>query len=93
MKSFWLSFWAAYSLGEFEIHSPWWISGERFGDAGDESAVCVACRAEDEEAAMEFIYQSFDNRPAEIEFRFVEERPDDWSPFGDRFRKRDWMQW
>lgn len=103
MKNFWVSFWAAREFGAFEIHSPWWFSGYRFkpgtklDDIDDEdtteSSVCAAVRAESEEAAREFIYQSFDVRPECIEFRFVEERPADWSPYSDRFRQAAWMKW
>ncbi len=51
--------------------------------------------AEDEQSAKEKVLRSYDvYLPADaVTWRFVEERPDDWSPFGDRFPKADWMQW
>lgn len=89
MKCFWLSWWHTDKDGTFELHSPWWRSGWR----GDDASVCAAVRAESEEAAKEIILASFDVRPVDLEWRFCEERPEDWSPFSDRFTRRDWMQW
>jgi len=37
--------------------------------------------------------QNLDLMPEDVEWRFVEERPDDWSPFSDRFPQADWMEW
>ena len=102
MKNYWVSFWVGPQHGGFELHSPWWISGYRFVDGKmpdddedevTESSVCAGIKAESEEAAQEIVYASFDTRPASLDFRFVEERPDDWSPFSGRFPKADWMTW
>jgi hypothetical protein len=31
--------------------------------------------------------------PEKLQMRFIDARPDDWSPFSDRFVRGDWMQW
>ena len=90
MNRYWLSWWTAPALGSFELHRPWWFSGLR-GD--EERSVCAAVIADNEEAAMEVILAAYDTRPTELEFRFVEQKPDDWSPFNSRFPRRDWMKW
>lgn len=90
MNRFWISWWAARADGSFELHSPWWFSGYR---TESESSVCAAVIADSEEAAKEVILAAYDTRPSGLEFRFVEQKPDDWSPFNTRFRQRDWMQW
>lgn len=89
-RSFWLSWYATKSMGEWELHSPWWISGSRMSDDAD--CVCAAVRAESETKAKIKIILSYDQPPAQIEWRFCEERPDEWSPFSDRFPRAAWMQ-
>lgn len=90
LKPFWMSWWHHDRYGAFELHSPWWSSGFRGDDA---TSICAAVLAEDEEAAREVVLASYDKRPDDVEWRFTEERPLDWSPFTSRFRKADWMKW
>ena len=89
MKSFWFSWYHEQSFGAFELHSPWWVSGS----TETANTVCAAVRAEDEEHAKRLVIESFDTAPTEVEWRFVEERPADWSPFTDRFPRARWMKW
>jgi len=94
MKNWWISWW--YKLPRkgpwtFELHSPWWCSGGRSSDGM--KSICAAVQAPDEAAALEIIYAAYDKRPRDIDFRFVEARPNDWSPFCERFPHADWMQW
>lgn len=92
MKSFWISWWHDIEkLGEFELHSPWWRSGIRMSD--DAESICAAIQGYDEAQAKERVLMSYDERPEDLEWRFVEERPDDWSPFSGRFPRAAWMQW
>lgn len=96
MKNFWLS-WFGNRCG-YELHWPWWISGYRMdGDdetgALDTPSICAAVRAPNEAAAKALIIAAYDEPPGELEWRFCNERPDDWSPFNERFPKADWMQW
>jgi len=39
MHPFWVSWWSLHQFGSFELHSPWWISGER-----DTAATAVLLR-------------------------------------------------
>lgn len=89
MKTFWVSWWHTDAYSAFEIHAPWWESGFRGADSA--SSLCAAIRAPSEAEAQALVIQSYDTAPVDLEFRFVEERPDDWSPYTDRFRKADWM--
>lgn len=89
-KRWWVSWWSGKDDGSFTLHSPWWISGERGED--DKQSFCAALIASTPEEAMGAVTDSYD-RPHDLEWRFVNERPDDWSPFCDRFKPRKWMQW
>lgn len=95
MNNYWVSWFGPKA--EFELHHPWWISGYRYqhdvdiGDEIEQPTICAAVKAESMPAAMELIYACYDIRPAVIEFRFCEERPDWWSPYSSRFPKADWM--
>lgn len=93
MNRFWLS-WMHDPLGpNFELHSPWWRSGVAFmSDDSERHCICAAVEADDEDGAMAKVLSSYD-RPPEITWRFCEPRANDWSPFGDRFRRADWMKW
>ncbi|HEY9417904.1 MAG TPA: hypothetical protein VIQ30_24355 [Pseudonocardia sp.] len=84
---YWVSWWCQTA---FEYHGPWWISGE--GPLG--SSVVAAVHAVSEREAMRVIEDAHDNGGAEIEWRFVDEREPDWSPFAsDRFPRAEWMRW
>lgn len=90
---FWVSFWGDNTvLPHFEMHRPWWISGE---DMAERKAICCAVIAPDEEAVKKYVRSCFDKgkAPDTIEYRFINIRRDDWSPFSDRFPKADWMDW
>ena len=97
MTAFWLSWYLTKEMGAFELESPWWVSGARVWQKGDEiwtdDSIVAAVRAESEEAAKELVLASFDKRPEAIEWRFCEPRPDGWAPFSERFPRGDWMKW
>lgn len=88
MHPFWVSWWG--EPGTFELHRPWWVSGER--DDG-KASICAAVLAQDEFTARLSIQWAHDDKDAVIEWRFVEEKPKGWSPFCDRFVQADWMRW
>lgn len=91
-KNFWVSWYNTVPLNQFELHSPWWVSGSRESDDAD--TVCAAVKAVDEGAARNVILHSYDTPPpGGVEWRFVEPRADDWSPFSGRFGRADWMVW
>lgn len=89
MTKFWVSWYATDT--DFEIHSPWWQSGFRASD--DAPAIVAAVLADNEHAAKACIISSHDRPPADLEWRFCDERAPDWSPFGSRFPRADWMRW
>ena len=90
MKRFWISWW--HPGGAFELHTPWWRSG---WDEEGRASICAAVLAHDEEDAMRVVTRAYEDfeRASDIEWRFVHERPADWSPFSERFQRADWMQW
>jgi hypothetical protein len=55
--------------------------------------ICAAVMATSEEDAKSRITGCHDDPTVTIEWRFCSERPAGWTPFGDRFRRADWMQW
>jgi hypothetical protein len=89
VTKFWISWHSTEEMSAFELNTPWWISGYRGSD--DAAIICAAVKAASKEHAEQIIYESYDNRPASIEFRFCDERPDDWTPFCDRFKRAEWM--
>lgn len=91
MKVYWVSWYHTSEFSEFELHSPWWITGSR--DHDDAETVCAAIRSVSIKQAKEQIYKAYDSPPRLIEFRFVEKMRSDFSPFNDRFQKQSWMIW
>lgn len=91
MSGWWLSWYSDIPLAEFELHSPWWVSG--YDGAGVETVV-AAVRAEDEEAAMEAVRTAYDFLPEHpsIRWRFVEPLTRE-TPFTERFPQGEWMAW
>lgn len=93
MKRWWIS-WYESDLETFEYHGPWWTSGETLGEPVHYT-ICAAVVAEDEAAARAVITEAHDSRDDSTipEWRFCNERPPDWSPFGERFERSEWMKW
>lgn len=89
MTLWWVSW---LSAGSFEYFGPWWVSGVEPGGRR-RSTICAAVVASDERTAREIIRHAHDDVSAGIEWRFVHPRPDDWSPFCDRFERAEWMRW
>lgn len=91
LKRFWLSWEHVTDGPTFELHSPWWVSGETF--SGERQMICAAVLAQSEEAARKLIEASYDPGGAVAEWRFCNEREPDWTPFCDRFPRAKWMHW
>jgi hypothetical protein len=88
MNAWWISFYVPDEhFGEFELHSPWWVSG--YGD--EETIVVAAIRADNEEAAWQRVIDAFDDE-AHYRERFCEPLDRD-DPFVDRFPQGAWMDW
>jgi hypothetical protein len=90
MNNYWVSWYHKKNHSPFEIHSPWWISGE---DENGSLTICAAIKAHDQHHARSIILSSYDDLPDNLQFRFFEERPYGWIPFTDRFPKAEWMKW
>ena len=88
-QDFWLSWYSPTSMAEFELHSPWWLSGY---DSDDRYIVVAAVRATDEDAAFAQVRAAYDNDHGPIEERFIEPLTRE-SPFGGRFPQAGWMAW
>lgn len=94
-QSFWISWFATTADVSFELHSPWWVSGERQHPQDEDDSqdiICAAVRADTEEEAMALVVAAHD-KPVELEWRFCELQKPDWSPFNSRFRQAGWMKW
>ena len=90
-NAYWVSWYHDLdAFGEFELHNPWWFTG---CDMNGRDTTCAAVLATSEEDAERQIYACYDKAPAQIEFRFTEERDADWSPFNSRFPQAAWMKW
>lgn len=90
----WLS-WEA-SQEEFELHSPWWVSGfayyEQDGEEIERATICAAVRAATEDEAKAKILAAHDG-PVVLEWRFCSDKGPDYDPFNGRFPRADWMAW
>jgi hypothetical protein len=93
MNAYWISYYVPEDrMKDFELHSPWWISGETMEDR-IRVTVVAAVRAMTEAAAAKRFRDAFDSRP-EFEERFITEVDGrGWSPFSDRFPQAEWMAW
>lgn len=92
LKKWWVSWWFDHvKHGPFELHSPWWVSGERMSDSA--LSICAAMIGSDEEYIKKRVAEAYDVLPEDLEFRFIEQRPDDWLPYSERFPRADWMKW
>ncbi len=95
MTNYWLSWYANKDDGPFTLHWPWWIGGHRVEFVGDDTretpSICAAVAADTETDARAAVLYAHDRPPERIEWRFCEARPDDWTPYRDRFPKADWM--
>lgn len=89
MKRWWVSWYGDPDV-LFTLHSPWWASGKRLSD--DAATIVAAVLAEDEDGARRGIVGAHDVA-VDLEWRFCDERPADWSPFCERFPRAGWMRW
>lgn len=91
MEPFWVSFWVKDAdLNAFEIHFPWWITGQSMGD---DSSICVALYAKDSEHAKTLVEESFDEGHSLTEWRFAQPCAVDIESSGRFTINREWMVW
>jgi hypothetical protein len=89
-SGWWVGWYNDLDIETFELHSPWWVSGE---DMDGNETMVAAVRAEDETAARQQILDAYDNPPRSARWRFCEPIPEGKSPFSDRFQQNEWMAW
>lgn len=88
--NFWMSWWLTID-DAFEMRQPWWVDAQR---SNGDTAIVAAIKATSIAEAKRIIRDSYKTNPRQpIEFRFIEQCSDDWSPFGLRYHRAEWMQW
>ena len=102
MGNFWTS-WTADPRKPFTYEGPWWCSGYAYFYTSEGElecpTICAAVVARDEEHAKAIIVAAHDNGDGPSgeggihSWRFVTQKPDDWTPGGGRFERADWMKW
>ena len=91
----WISWYHSIeTMGEFELHSPWWVSGYAMNEGEIEAETIVAAMPGElsEAEAEAFIKLAYDKKPKAIEFRFNNVKDGD-DPFSERFPRAKWMKW
>jgi hypothetical protein len=88
MRYRWISWYHDSEMGEFELHSPWWVSGE---DMAGRKTIVAAIPTDSEQVALDLVIAAYDRRPVALEIRFNDEK--EGSPFSGRFRAAPWMKW
>lgn len=87
-RRWWVSW---YGAGAFEYRGPWWVTGH--STTTERATICAAVIAPSADAAQRVIVAAHDSPTPVVQWRFIEARGADWSPFGDRFPRAAWMQW
>lgn len=88
-RNYWISWWQSHQ--PFEM-APWWVSGWRCGEEEDQASICAAVQAESEEAAKAVVLAAHDApTPDDLDWRFVVELADNWTPYNSRFPQAEWM--
>jgi hypothetical protein len=83
--TYWASWWADWCERTAELPFQAWVTGSRERmDDDEEWSYCARIEANSEEAVEDLVEQHF----PDCEFRFCQERPDDWYPPRDRFPPR-----
>ena len=96
-QKWWISWYGCFAkLGEFELYTPWWVSGVTCEEP-ERQTIVAAIWADGEGEIKEIIYNCYDKRPepGEIEFRFMEPCSVDWDPRENkngRFPFAKWME-
>lgn len=90
MSDWWVSWYSTSPMDEFELHSPWWVTGYTM-DEPQANIIVAAVRAPEAAAAYAQVRAAYDNGPEGFRERFVE--PLTRSPFTDRFPQAAWMRW
>lgn len=89
LTNYWLSWYNRRTDPAFRLDWPWWATGNRSGGA---VTICAAVRAKSEAEAWVIVIVSHVQK-VDLDTRFCEAQPSDWTPFCDRFQRAEWMQW
>lgn len=91
---FWVSWNHRPRHGTFVADFPCWLTYSYIGyGRGSYAAYCASAMARDDDEARDIIFRAHRKRPPAIDFRFVDKKRADWSPFSRRFPRADWMVW
>lgn len=89
-RGWWLVWSASSPLSEFELHSPWWVTGHS-ADEEQRISLAAAVLAPTEAAAWDRVRSAYDH-PVEVEERTILPLGDQ-SPFTERFPRADHHAW
>jgi hypothetical protein len=94
VNAYWLSWYHHPDDGEFELHTPWWVSGFTMSEPQRDTIV-AAVQAANEETAWAKVRAAYDTPPTRLEERFCDELEGTYAqePWTERFPHADWMQW
>lgn len=90
MNNYWVSWWHRESMGNFNLHSPWWSTGrvQLDGDVYISISALIQCEEGD---ILDVIRRSYEIKSFNyllgclINWRFVIPKPEGWRPPKDRF--------
>lgn len=85
-----ISWYNERKFSAFELHYPWWITGERMSDGAQTIVANIFAKSEKE--AEQVVFFAYDTRPSKIEWRFNDLLEDRNAYFkSDRFPISKWM--
>lgn len=90
MTKFWVSWWHKEEYDDFNLKWPCWLTGQCGDTPTERFSYCAAVKVEPGKDVLSVITDSYKIEPNDlvyIEFRFVIQKPDDWTPYScDRFQ-------
>lgn len=94
-KRFWLQWYSTPAMGHYQLLWPWWKVDQRVSDGAH--VISAAVIAESADDAMAVVVAAYTAPRAVsdpvVEWRAVLEKPADWSPFCEEFKREHWMRW
>lgn len=89
MTKYWVSWWHKEEYGEFDLKWPCWLTAETYEEPA-RLAYCAAVKVKTGKDVLSVITKSYgieNNDLLCLEWRFVIQKPDDWTPYSDRFSR------
>ncbi len=87
MTKYWISWWHREELGEFDLKWPYWLTGQTYEEP-ERLSYCAAVKVKPGKDVLSVITESYKIEPNDllyIEWRFIIQMPDDWTPYSHRF--------